>query len=127
MMFHALIVGVGGFLGSILRFWLSGLAHRWFATAFPVGTLLVNVLGCLAIGVFWSVAENRQWSRPDVRILVTVGILGGFTTFSAFGFETFQLLLGRRYAWVLANIAANVVLGILAVIAGWFAAKTIGA
>ena len=124
---HALIVGVGGFLGSILRYWLSGLAHRWVQDAFPAGTLLVNVLGCLAVGAFWGLVEYREFFSPETRLFVTVGILGGLTTFSAFGYETFALLHDREYWGALANVGANVLAGIAAVIIGWMAAKAFAA
>jgi CrcB protein len=123
-MAKTLLVGIGGFLGTLLRYGLSGLAHRCFPTTFPIGTLLVNVVGCLAVGAVWSLVIHRGWLGPDARTFLTVGILGGFTTFSAFGYETFQLLLERRYLSAGGNVAANVVLGILAVIVGWLAAKS---
>ena len=123
---HVLLVGVGGFIGSILRYWLTDAAQRSTQGGFPVGTLAVNILGCLAIGILWSLVEYRQWLNPELRIFVTVGILGGFTTFSAFGYETFVLIRDGQYPWALANVAANVVLGIGAVIVGWMAAKAIG-
>jgi CrcB protein len=124
-MAHPLIVGVGGFIGSVLRYWLSGLAHRWMGDAFPVGTLLVNVMGCLVIGSFWSLMEFGDWFKPETRLFVVTGILGGFTTFSAFGYETFALMNDRQYLAALANITANVVVGIGAVILGWMAGKAL--
>jgi fluoride exporter len=124
-MVHALIVGVGGFLGSVLRYWLSGLAHRWAGDAFPVGTLAVNLLGCLAIGMIGSVAQHTELFRPETRLFITVGILGGFTTFSAFGYETFALLQDRQYLFAVANVGANVLLGVAAVILGWMAGKVL--
>ena len=126
-MAHMLIAGVGGFIGSVLRYWLSGLAQRWAGDAFPVGTLSVNVLGCLAVGAFWSCVEYREWFSPETRIFVSVGVLGGFTTFSAFGYETFALLHDREYLAALANVGANVFIGIAAVIIGWMAAKAFAA
>ena len=76
---HFLLVGVGGFIGSMLRFGLSGLAHRWVQNGFPVGTLAVNALGCLAVGAVWSLVESRQWPNPELQVFLTAGILGGFT------------------------------------------------
>jgi fluoride exporter len=125
-MLQTLIVGIGGFTGSILRWWLSGLVQRWAQESFPFGTLVVNALGCLVIGAFWSLVEYRGWFGPEVRLFITVGILGGFTTFSAFGYETFALLHDREYMLAMANLAANVVIGLAAVAVGWLAAKTIG-
>ena len=122
---HLLIVGVGGFLGSVLRYWLSGVAQRWTYGGFPLGTLVVNVVGCLAIGAFWSLVEYREWFSPEQRIFITVGILGGFTTFSAFGYETFMLLRDGEYLSAIANVTANVVIGLTAVTIGWMAAKVL--
>jgi CrcB protein len=124
-MFHVLIVGAGGFIGSVLRYWLSGLAQRWMQDVFPAGTLLVNVVGCLLVGAVWGLVEYGQWFSPQTRLFITVGILGGFTTFSAFGYETFALLQDREYMLAAGNIAANVVLGTGAVVIGWMAAKAI--
>lgn len=125
-MHHFLLVGVGGFIGSILRYGLSGLAHRWVQNGFPIGTFAVNALGCLAVGIVWSLVEYRQWLNPELRVFLTAGILGGFTTFSAFGYETFVLIRDGQYSWAIANVLANVVVGIGAVIVGWMAAKAIG-
>lgn len=124
-MSHVLIVGIGGFIGSILRYWLTGIAQRWLDGDFPVGTLLVNVLGCLAIGAFWNLVEYAEFFTPERRLFVTFGILGGFTTFSAFGYETFMLLRDGEYLPALVNVAANVLLGLAAVTLGWMAAKAL--
>jgi len=124
-MSHFLIVGIGGFVGSILRYWLTGVAQRWVDGDFPVGTFLVNAVGCLAIGAFWSLVEYRELFSPEWRILVTFGILGGFTTFSAFGYETFMLLRDGEYLPAFGNVAANVLVGVAAVTIGWLAAKAL--
>jgi CrcB protein len=123
-MVNLILVGVGGMLGSMLRYWLSGVAQRSFSGSFPLGTLTVNVLGCLVVGAFWSLVEYRQWFTPETRIFVTIGILGGFTTFSAFGYETFALLRDGQHAAAILNVLANVLVGTLAVIVGWVAAKS---
>jgi CrcB protein len=122
-MAHAFIAGLGGFIGSVLRYWLSAVAQRWVLAAFPVGTLLVNVLGCLVIGAVMYLVDYREMFTPELRVFVTIGILGGFTTFSTFGYETVALLQANEYPAALTNVAANVVLGIGAVILGWTAAK----
>jgi CrcB protein len=125
IMVQVFIVGAGGFLGSVLRYWTSGIVQRWVQDAFPLGTLAVNFVGCLAIGLVWGLVEYRQWLSPEVRSFVTFGILGGFTTFSAFGFETFELLRSGRYWLALINVAANVMLGLAAVLIGWTASKAL--
>jgi len=122
-MSHYLAVGVGGCLGSIARYWLSGAVHRYWNSGFPYGTLAVNVLGCLLLGCVIGLVEYRQLFGPSARLFLVVGILGGFTTFSAFGYETFALLRDNQFLLALANVTANVVTGVLAVMAGWFLAK----
>jgi len=115
-MLKILYVGVGGFLGSIARYWASGLVHRildkpWF----PVGTLAVNVIGCLLIGFLGGLAEKSQIFTPEVRLLVFIGFLGGFTTFSTFGFEIITFARDGEIFSALANIVLHIVLGIGAV------------
>lgn len=88
-----LLVGLGGGLGSMARYLLGGLVGRWKGGwTFPLETLLVNVAGCLAIGLLASLAETRGVFAGTTRAFLFVGLLGGFTTFSTFGYETFQLL-----------------------------------
>ena len=97
-----LLVGLGGFLGSIGRYGLSGLVHRLLGQAFPYGTLAVNALGCFAIGSVLYLAEERAVLSAEVRLFVAVGVLGGFTTFSAFGYETLEQL--RAHELLLAGL-----------------------
>jgi fluoride exporter len=120
---HYLAVAIGGCLGSIARYWLSGVVQRYANGEFPYGTLAVNVLGCLVIGYVVGLVEYRQLFGPNVRLFLTVGILGGFTTFSTFGYETFELLRDKQQLLALGNVAANVLIGVVAVMAGWFLAK----
>jgi CrcB protein len=124
-MVHAILVGIGGFIGSVCRYWLSGVTQRWGDGAFPLGTLVVNAVGCLFIGAFWGLVEYREWFTPEKRIFVTVGVLGGFTTFSAFGYETFVLLRDGEHVRALGNVAANTVLGVASVALGWMAVKAL--
>ena len=113
---NALLVGLGGFIGSILRYVLSGLVHEWTRRDdFPVGTLAVNVIGCFVIGVLSQLAEARGAFAPETRAFVVIGILGGFTTFSSFGNETMNLWRDSQNALAALNIAAHLVLGLGAV------------
>lgn len=117
---HAAIVGVGGFLGALARYGLSGLIHRYPGTAdFPYGTLVVNLTGCLVIGVFAGLMEARQVFSPELRVFVLVGVLGGFTTFSTFGYESFMLLRDTEYLRVLANVGIHVIVGVALVWLGY--------
>lgn len=114
------LVGVGGFAGAVLRYGLSGLVHRqvpW--TGFPLGTLAVNLLGCLAIGLLAGLADSRQLFGPEARAFALIGLVGGFTTFSTFGYETFAMLRDQEYVRAAANVTSQVVLGLSAVWAGY--------
>src|SRR2546425_4749180 len=109
---NAFLVGVGGFIGSVLRYGLSGLVHEWTGRDdFPVGTLAVNVLGCLVIGLLAELAEARGAFTPETRAFVIIGILGGFTTFSSFGHETMNLWRDGEGFLASINVAAQLVLG----------------
>jgi CrcB protein len=117
---NAAVVGSGGFLGALARFGLSGLVHRKFPlTTFPFGTLGVNLLGCLLIGVITGFAESRQLFSPEFRIFALIGVLGGFTTFSTFGYETFVMLKDDKYLLAVANVGLHVILGLALVWLGY--------
>ena len=96
-----ILVAAGGAIGSVARFklgqWVTGLGLGW---EFPIGTFLVNVFGCAVIGALAGLSEQTNAFPPDARAFVFVGLLGGFTTFSAFGLETVELI--RRGAWLVA-------------------------
>lgn len=117
---NAAIVGSGGFIGAVSRYGLSGLVHRQvpFAT-FPYGTLLVNLAGCFAIGMVAGLAETRQLFGPEFRTFALIGILGGFTTFSTFGYETFEMLRDAEVLRAMMNVGAHVVLGLTLVWLGY--------
>jgi CrcB protein len=117
------LVGLGGFLGSSLRFALGGLVHRAApGSLFPWGTLCVNVSGCLAIGFLGGLMELRQVLGPSQRLFLLIGVLGGFTTFSSFAYETLGLLHASEMARALANTGANLLLGLLAAWVGYLGA-----
>lgn len=113
-----LLVGCGGFAGAVLR-WGAGTAIARAGGAFPWATLAVNAIGCLAIGFVMSATETRGGISSEMRALVVTGVLGGFTTFSAFGWETFALLRAGSTGLAAANIAAQLALGIAAVACGF--------
>lgn len=112
-------VGCGGFLGAVARYgvmqWTFPMATRW---GFPVGTLVANLLGCLIIGFLFQLADARTVLTAQARLFLFVGILGSFTTFSAFGLETFNLMEGRTFGLALFNIGGHLLLGLAAVWAG---------
>lgn len=89
---NLLLVFVGGGLGAAARYLLQGTVYRFTGAAFPFGTIVVNVLGCFLIGLIMSSMEERFLAAPSLRIFLTIGILGGFTTFSSFSYETMVLI-----------------------------------
>lgn len=116
-----LAVTVGGALGSAARYLLQGWIQErasaragWIAL-FPAGTLAVNLAGCFAIGVLATLFQERLLVSPEARTFVLLGLLGGFTTFSSFGFETFALARGGSALLALANVVASVGLGLVGV------------
>jgi len=110
------LAGIGGFIGSSLRYAVTGLVQQWSRSIdFPYGTLAVNLIGCFLIGFLSQLAESRGVFTADSRTFVFIGILGGFTTFSAFGNETMNLWRDGEDTFALANVAAHVILGLGAV------------
>ncbi len=116
-----LLVALGGALGSVLRYLASGAAHGLLpGLLFPVGTLAVNVAGSLAIGVVGGLAETRHFLVPELRVFLFTGLLGGFTTFSAFAFETLGLALDAAWWRFALNVAAQLLFGLGAAWAGYW-------
>ncbi len=113
------LVMVGGAFGSLLRYLLGGWGQSLTGGTFPLGTLLVNVLGCLAIGTLNLVLAERVPIPTEVRVGLTVGVLGGFTTFSSFGWETLALANDGQAFRAFLNVLLNVALGLLAVWCGY--------
>ena len=117
-------VGLSGFFGAGLRFAIGTWIHRaWPVAAFPWGTLAVNVLGCLLIGF---IAGWRQPLEPGLRLFLMVGLLGGFTTFSAFALETLSLTHQDQHALAFANVAVKLLLGLGAAWAGFELGRLFG-
>lgn len=104
-----LLVAAGGALGSVARYWVGGWAPRLFGQAFPYGTLIVNLLGSFLISLVMGVALNSGTVSPNLRIFLTIGILGGFTTYSSFNYETLALLEQRLWLSGMLNLALTVV------------------
>jgi CrcB protein len=113
------LIFVGSGLGGVLRYALSGCAQKLAGGMFPLGTLVVNVTGCLLIGFLSAAFAGRLLIREEYRIGLLVGVLGGYTTFSAFGFETFSLLNDGQYLRASANVVLSVVVGLIGVWAGY--------
>jgi CrcB protein len=107
------LVGIGGAIGSILRYLASTGIQSKFLSAFPFGTMLVNISGCFLIGVIYALATRNNIS-PEWRFFLATGICGGYTTFSTFSYESLTLLRDGEIFYATAYIAASIVLGILA-------------
>jgi CrcB protein len=113
-------VGVGGFIGSIGRYLVSGAVYQLFPNSyFPIGTAVVNITGCLLIGLLSGLTELRQLLNPEMRIFLLIGLLGGFTTFSTFGYETVASLRAGEFVPALANVLIQVIVGLSAVWLGY--------
>jgi len=120
-----LMVGIGGALGSMLRFWLGGYISNRLGARFPYGTFLVNCSGSFLIGfVVTLLAERTHWS-PNWRYLIPIGFIGGYTTFSTFELETFRGIQDGELLIAGLNVALSVVIGFLSVWLGVIAGRTI--
>ena len=116
-MVKLLLIAVGGAGGSVLRYLVSGWLQRWSDT-WPVGNLVVNVTGCLLIGFLGTAFTGPLMVRPEWRLGIIVGVLGGYTTFSTFGWDTMKLVDGRQFGFAALNVLLSVGAGLVAVWAG---------
>ncbi len=125
MLTRVVLVGVGGALGAIARYGVGGLVHRFMPPTFPYGTFLINASGCLLFGVIAGLSEQRAVVGPAARTFLLIGVLGGYTTFSTFGFETFGLLRDMQVGRAVVNAGGQVVVGVFAVWFGYVIARAI--
>ena len=121
------LVGIGGFIGSVLRYLTSGFVQQILQNStFPYGTLAVNLIGCFVIGLLSQLADDRGVFSGEARAFVFIGVLGGFTTFSSFGNETMNLMRDGEMLPAFANVSAQVVLGLGAVWLGRLVGRGMG-
>jgi len=118
-MLRWLVIGAFGFIGTIVRYAVQGGAQRLLGSAFPYGTLAVNVTGSFLVGFLATLMLERAFVSPLWRTGILIGFIGGFTTFSALSYETFELIRTGDPARGALNLAANIVLGLAAVWAGY--------
>lgn len=123
-MLKIMLVAAGGGCGAVARYILAGWVQERVTLLFPVGTLVVNLVGCLAIGIIMPALVGPFLVREEYRLLLVVGILGGFTTFSAFGWETFSLLNNGQVLYALGNVVLSNLFGLLAVWIGFRLSQT---
>jgi CrcB protein len=117
------LVFLGGGIGAVARYALQGLVYRFLPATFPYGTLAVNIVGSFLIGFLMSFFEERFLVTPALRVFLTIGVLGGFTTFSSFSYETVMLLRTGSYALGLANVLASVGICLGATLIGMIVGK----
>jgi CrcB protein len=114
-----LLIAAGGALGSVARYLLSTALLRASGTLFPIGTFGVNLVGCILFGMIAGAAEQRVQIEPELRLFLLVGVLGGFTTFSSYAFESFSLLRDGQFLAAALNIVGQVVAGLVGLWAGY--------
>jgi CrcB protein len=112
------LIGMGGFVGANLRYITQQWAASVWGPAFPYGTLIANVVGSFVIGLFLTLATERLNLSPNWRYLIATGVLGGYTTFSSFAYETLNLAESGRYGIAALNVIGNVLLGLTAALLG---------
>src|SRR6185437_15961175 len=114
-----IFIALAGLVGTLLRYWLSGFVARQYGETFPWGTMAVNLIGCLVTGAVFFLTEERFLVSPTVRTVILIGLLGGFTTFSSYGLQTFTLLRDGEFGLAILNVVTSNVLGLLMVWIGY--------
>lgn len=120
-----MIVGIGSFFGGGCRFLLSKVVQNMIEYSFPLGTMVVNILGCFLIGLFYGLFDRGGLMNPDLKMFLTVGFCGGFTTFSTFMNENFQLLKDGNFFYVALYVSISLFVGLLALYFGHLIIKMI--
>ena len=115
----SLIIGLGGFIGTIFRFLISSLIEKSFATSFPIGTLLVNLIGCFLIGLVSGYFSQKTGDQTQLFFFLTIGILGGFTTFSAIAIDSQLFIENGEILKMLFYITTQTILGITLCLIGY--------
>ena len=118
-----LLIGLAGFIGTLGRYWMAELIAKRYGGTFPAGTLMVNLVGCFLVGLLFYLLEERFLVNHIARAAVLIGFLGGFTTFSSFGLETFSLLQNGAFGLAILNVTASNLVGLLLVWAGYTLAR----
>ena len=122
---NILLVAVGGALGAVARFVVGNAVSKAIGSALPYGTFVINVIGCFAMGLLMTIIVDRELLPATWRLLLCVGLLGGFTTFSSFGYEALMLLTEGRLLAALAYVGGSVVLGLMAAGMGVLCARAL--
>ena len=119
------IVGTGGFIGSVMRYLVQYFVEKGMSSTFPLGTLIANIAGSFIIGIVFALAEKGNLLSAEWRIFLAVGICGGFTTFSSFAYNNLTMIKENSFMQLLINVGGSLVLGVLAVYLGIILIKAI--
>jgi len=122
---RTIFIALAGLVGTLIRYWLSGFVARQYGETFPWGTLVVNLVGSFLAGAIFYLADERFLIPPTLRTVILIGFLGGLTTFSSYGLQTFTLLRDGEIGLATLNVAVSNVLGLLMVWAGYVAVKAL--
>ena len=114
-----ILIALAGLVGTLLRYWLSGFVARQYGETFPWGTMAVNLIGCFVTGAVFFLAEERFLVNPTARTVILIGLLGGFTTFSSYGLQTFTLLRDGEFGLAILNVVTSNILGLFMVWIGY--------
>lgn len=117
-----ILIAAGGAIGTLLRYFVSNLDYKYSNAVFPLSTFIINITGSFAIGFIWGLSE-KAYVSPNIRLFLFIGILGGYTTFSTFSLETFNLIRDSEYKIAISNILLTNVIGISSVFFGFFVSK----
>lgn len=120
-----IFIALAGLVGTLVRYWLAGFVARQYGETFPWGTLTVNLVGSFLAGAMYYLAQERFLMSPTLRTIIFIGLLGGFTTFSSYGLQTFTLLRDGQIGLATLNVAVSNVLGLLMVWAGYVAFRAL--
>jgi CrcB protein len=120
-----IFIALAGVVATLSRYWLSGFVTRQYGETFPWGTIAVNLIGCLATGAMLSLTEERFVLNPTARTVILIGLLGGFTTFSSYGMQTFTMLRDGELGLALLNVLTSNVLGLFMVWAGYLLGRVL--
>lgn len=124
MILKLVIIALGGGIGSVLRFIIQEIMTKWLPfLGFPIGTLIVNVIGCFLIGIFFAMGQSISGLSLELKLFFITGICGGFTTFSTFSIESFLLLKQGDYFLFILYVFLSFGLGLLATIGGFYLFK----
>lgn len=119
------VIGLAGFIGTLTRYWMSGIVARRYGETFPAGTLVVNLFGCFLVGLLFYILQERFLVNETLRTVILIGFLGGFTTFSSFGLQTFTLLQDGEFGLAVLNVSVANIVGLVLVCGGYTLAKVI--